>query len=143
MAGAGAFHCQKSNKATKPMANGPPNNLGVDQDGLSDRIESLLPGYVAMGESGMSEHMEHLSMGAGKNEPKTRAMAGMHHGMHGEGGLKGPVNTLPMMLGKGPFGSIEMGGMFTVLKVRDELEGDRDPGWYANPPGTVASRVKG
>jgi hypothetical protein len=50
-----------------------------------------------------------------------------------------PPNTLPMMTGKGPFGAMEMGGMFTVVKVRDGLApGDyRDPGWYRHPPGTV------
>ena len=54
--------------------------------------------------------------------------------------MQGPENTLPMMMGKGPFGNLEMGGMFTVLKVRDELApGDfRDPGPYRIPPGTVA-----
>jgi hypothetical protein len=31
-----------------------------------------------------------------------------------------PDNTLPMMSGQGPFGAVEMGGMFTVLKVRDK-----------------------
>jgi hypothetical protein len=33
-----------------------------------------------------------------------------------------------------------MGGMFTVVKVREGLaRGDyRDPGWYRHPPGTVA-----
>jgi hypothetical protein len=44
------------------------------------------------------------------------------------------------MLGApGPRGYIAMGGMFTILKVRDELSGDADPGWYENPPGTEAS----
>ena len=54
-----------------------------------------------------------------------------------------PANTLPMMTGQGPFGNIEMGGMFTVVKVREGLEaGDyRDPGWYKHPPGTVAYEV--
>ena len=48
-----------------------------------------------------------------------------------------------MMTGHGPFGTIEMGGMFTVVKVREGLEaGDyRDPGWYKHPPGTVAYEV--
>lgn len=57
--------------------------------------------------------------------------------------MNGPENTLAMMAGKGPFGNIKMDGMFTVLKVRDDLAaGDyRDPGWYRNPPGTVARRV--
>jgi hypothetical protein len=36
-----------------------------------------------------------------------------------------------------------MGGMFTVIKVRDHLgaEGELDAGWYASPKGTVARRV--
>ncbi len=81
----------------------------------------MLPGYMAMGETGMAEHQEHTDMGH----------------------MQGPENTLPMMMGKGPFGNLEMGGMFTVLKVRDELApGDfRDPGPYRNPEGTVAHRV--
>jgi hypothetical protein len=44
------------------------------------------------------------------------------------------------MTGEGPFGSVEMGGMFSVLKVRrDQKRGDySDPGWYRHPPGTTA-----
>jgi hypothetical protein len=40
----------------------------------------------------------------------------------------------------GPFGDyISMGGLFTVVKVRDRLKSyDEDPGWYQHPPGTVA-----
>lgn len=34
---------------------------------------------------------------------------------------------------------ITMGGMFTVLKVRNELTSYADPGWYENPPGTLAT----
>jgi len=40
--------------------------------------------------------------------------------------------------GAGPFGLIDMGGMFTIVKVRERLTGDKDPGWYENPSGTVA-----
>jgi len=56
-----------------------------------------------------------------------------------------PENTLPMMDGKGPFGEIEMGGMFTMIKVREGLaRGDfRDPGWYRYPVGTVAREWTG
>ena len=41
-----------------------------------------------------------------------------------------------MMTGFGQFGPIEMGGMFTVMKVREGLAaGDyRDPGWYKIQP---------
>jgi hypothetical protein len=62
-------------------------------------------------------------------------MAGM-----GEMGAPLPPNTLPGQTGTGPFGPAEMGGMFTVVKVREGLAADDygDPGWYAHPPGTVA-----
>jgi hypothetical protein len=37
-----------------------------------------------------------------------------------------------------------MGGMFTLLKVRDKLPADgSDPGLYAFPKGTVAHDVEG
>jgi hypothetical protein len=56
-----------------------------------------------------------------------------------------PENTLPMMDGQGPFGPIEMGGMFTMIKVREGLaRGDfKDPGWYRHPQGTVAKEWTG
>ena len=56
-----------------------------------------------------------------------------------------PDNTMPMMTGAGPFGSAEMGGMFTLLKVRrDQKPGDyRNPGWFKHPAGTVAREVPG
>ncbi len=57
--------------------------------------------------------------------------------------MPGPKNTLPMMTGHGPFGPLDMGGMFTVLKVRDGIASYDDPGWYRHPPGTVARRVSG
>jgi manganese oxidase len=35
-----------------------------------------------------------------------------------------------------------MGGLFTIMKVRDQLKSyDEDPGWYKHPPGTVALRA--
>jgi hypothetical protein len=43
----------------------------------------------------------------------------------------------------GPFGDyISMGGLVTIMKVRDRLTSyDEDPGWYQHPPGTVAVRA--
>ncbi len=116
-----AFHCHKSHHTMNAMGHGIPNVIGVDQSGVEKDIRAMLPGYMAMGRNGMSEHSGHQAMGM----------------------LEGPPNTLPMMTGDGPFGAIEMGGMFTVLKVRDDLARNdfRDPGWYANPPGTVARCV--
>ena len=50
-----------------------------------------------------------------------------------------------MMTGQGPFGPVEMGGMFTVLKVRShQPRGDyKDPGWFKHPQGTQATEWKG
>jgi FtsP/CotA-like multicopper oxidase with cupredoxin domain len=113
-----ALHCHKSHHTMNAMAHNLPNTLGVSQKGVEEKIRQLLPGYMAMGETGMAEHAAHIDH------------------------LKGPKNTLPMMMGKGPFGNIEMGGMFTVVKVRDKLAGyDQDPGWYKHPQGTVAYRL--
>jgi hypothetical protein len=64
-------------------------------------------------------------------------------GMHDMATMEMPLpdNTLPMMTGTGPFGALGMGGMFSVVKVRDDLQrGDyRDPGHYRHPAGTLAS----
>jgi hypothetical protein len=47
-----------------------------------------------------------------------------------------------MMTGAGPYGALDMGGMVTVIKVRDEVAADyRDPGWYKPPKGTMAWKV--
>jgi len=69
-----------------------------------------------------------------------RGMADM-----GEMEMPLPDNTLPMMTGQGPFGPIEMGGMFSVVKVREGLARNdyKDPGWYKHPPGTVAYEWQG
>ncbi|MBS3958108.1 MAG: multicopper oxidase family protein [Lysobacteraceae bacterium] len=116
-----AFHCHMSHHTMGPMGHDIPNTLGVNQRGVEERIRKMLPGYMAMGEFGMAEHQKHTDSGH----------------------MQGPPNTLAMMAGNGPFGPLEMGGMFTVVKVRDDLRpGDySDPGWYRNPAGTVARKV--
>ncbi len=53
-----------------------------------------------------------------------------------------PDNSISMLGGDGPFGLIDMGGMFTILKVRKKLKGNVDPGWFDHPQGTVASEAK-
>ena len=55
-----------------------------------------------------------------------------------------PDNTLPMMTGDGPFGPIEMGGMFTVVRCARDLHRNdyKDPGWFKHPEGTVAHEWK-
>jgi FtsP/CotA-like multicopper oxidase with cupredoxin domain len=107
------FHCHKSHHTMNAMSHDVPNMIGVKQAGVEEKVRSILPGYMAMGETGMGGMMD---MGQ-------------------------PRNTLPMMSGQGPFGAIEMGGMFTVLKVRDGITGYDDPGWYKHPAGTLAKKV--
>jgi hypothetical protein len=69
-----------------------------------------------------------------------RGMADM-----GEMEMPLPDNTARMMSGEGPFGSVEMGGMFSVVKVRKEQKrGDySNPGWFKHPPGAVAYEFDG
>jgi FtsP/CotA-like multicopper oxidase with cupredoxin domain len=112
-----AFHCHMSHHTMNAMGHEVPNALGVDQTDIARRIAQKLPGFMAMGENGMAEHATHA-----KHMP-------------------GPKNTLPMMMGNGPFGPLEMGGMFTIVKVRDGIESYDDPGWYQHPPGTIAHKV--
>jgi hypothetical protein len=61
----------------------------------------------------------------------------------GEMEMPAPDNTLPMMTGSGQFGPIEMGGMFTVMKIREGLgrEDYSDPGPYKFPASTVAYEI--
>jgi len=49
-----------------------------------------------------------------------------------------PANSIPMQSSPGQFAPIDMGGMFTVLKVRDNVDTEDGTGWYQNPAGTVA-----
>lgn len=109
-----AFHCHMSHHTMNAMGHGIPNMLGVEQP--EEHINKVLPNYMAMGETGMSSDMN----------------------------MQGPDNTLPMMMGKGRYGNLEMGGMFTLIKVRDQLgeNGLKDEQtWYQPPEGTQAKKV--
>ncbi len=110
-----ALHCHRRHHPMNAMGHEIPNMIGVNQDDVKDKVRDLVPGYMAMGETGMDE-MTQMNM-------------------------KGPENTLPMMGGEGQFGSVGMGGMFTVLMVRDNLKDYDHPGDYPYPKGTVAEVV--
>jgi FtsP/CotA-like multicopper oxidase with cupredoxin domain len=116
-----ALHCHKSHHTMNAMGHLVPNMLGVKHEDLDDKIQSLVPGYMSMGTDGMADMTEMVEMG-----------------------MPLPENTLPMMMGEGPFGPLEMGGMFTVIKVRENVARDdyHDPGWYQHPPGTVAWKLE-
>jgi FtsP/CotA-like multicopper oxidase with cupredoxin domain len=114
-----AFHCHKSHHTMGPMGHSVPTMIGVDHRGVAKKVTTLIPDYMVMGERGMAD-MQEMEMPL-------------------------PDNTLPMMTGKGPFGALEMGGMFSVVKIREGLARNdyKDPGWYKHPPGTVAWEWKG
>jgi hypothetical protein len=49
-----------------------------------------------------------------------------------------PSNSVAMLGGRGPQGYITMGGMFTVLKVRESIEGVDPKAWAPIDPATQA-----
>ena len=114
-----AFHCHKSHHTMNAMGHDVPTMIGVDHRSVVKKITTLIPDYMVMGERGMADM--------------------------GEMTMEIPHNTAPMMTGEGPFGGVEMGGMFSVVKVRkDQKPGDySNPGWYKHPEGTVAFEVNG
>jgi FtsP/CotA-like multicopper oxidase with cupredoxin domain len=113
-----ALHCHKSHHTMNAMGHDVKNFIGVDKRDIARAIRRMVPDYMPMGSAGMAEM--------------------------GEMEMPMPDNTLPMMTGFGQFGPIEMGGMFTVVKVREGLARDdyRDPGWFKHPAGTVAYEIK-
>jgi manganese oxidase len=113
-----AIHCHKAHHTMNAMGHGVNNFIGVPKREFA-RVRKLLPNYMPMGSAGMAE------------------MGAMEMPM--------PDNTLPMMTGFGQFGPMEMGGMFSVVKVREGLAaGDyADPGPYSHPDGSVAYEFNG
>ncbi len=108
-----AMHCHMTHHVMTQMGHGMPNMIGADTRRLDRRMSRVAPEYMSMGQTGM--------------------------GGMGEMEMAIPENSLPMRGGAGPFSYIDMGGMFTVLKVRDELERADPSGWYEHPAGTVAA----
>ncbi len=113
-----AIHCHKSHHTMNAMGHEVNTFIGAQQRDLGNAIRKLVPDYMPMGTAGMADM--------------------------GEMEMPLPDNTLPMMTGSGPFGPIKMGGMFTVVKVREGLGRDdyKDSGWYTHPKGTVVYEVE-
>ena len=108
-----AMHCHMTHHIMNQMGHGIPNMIGVRRGQAFDRrLRRLVPGYMPMGRDGMASMGDH--------------------------DMPTPANSIPMQGGPGPFSRIDMGGMFTIFKVRDGLTDYEDPGWYEHPEGTVA-----
>ncbi|MCW8963048.1 MAG: copper oxidase [Gammaproteobacteria bacterium] len=111
-------HCHMTHHTMTQMGHGLTNMMGMDIKGLMPQVNNAIGGgYMPMGEKGMYD-MAFMQMDMPEN---SRPMAGV-----------------PLQYGKGT-----MGGLFTIFKVREELSGYDDPGWYKHPKGTVASLAKG
>jgi hypothetical protein len=106
-----AMHCHMTHHVMSQMGHGLPNLVGASMDKVDHRMSRILPAYMTMGTTG----------GGGMGEME----------------MPIPPNSLPMKGGMGPFSYIDMGGMFTVLKVRDDVAHADKDGWYVHPPGTV------
>jgi FtsP/CotA-like multicopper oxidase with cupredoxin domain len=106
------LHCHMTHHVMNQMGHNVPNMLGATAGKVDQRVSALVPGYMTMGRSGMGEMAE-------MNMPV-------------------PKNSIPMMGSKGAHDVITMGGMFTILKVREGLTSYADPGWYEAPEGTRA-----
>ncbi|HEY0008943.1 MAG TPA: multicopper oxidase domain-containing protein [Tepidisphaeraceae bacterium] len=111
-----AMHCHMTHHVMNQMGHEMPNMIGVNADGLDKQVRSLLPGYMTMGQEGMGDM--------------------------GDMGMAMPPNSIPMVGAQGPHDYITMGGMFTILKVRENLpDGYGDPGWYQDKPGERATHA--
>lgn len=107
-----AIHCHMTHHVMTQMGHGIPNLIGTDASEFDIELAKHVPALARMGQLGLDEH-------------------------DGDAAVI-PPNSTPMAGGDGPFGYITMGGMFTVVKVRESLDGDADPGWYKAPAGTQA-----
>jgi len=113
-----AMHCHMTHHVMNQMGHEFPNMIGINTDGIDEKVQRLLPEYMTMGQDGMGDMAEHIEAGH----------------------MKVPPNSIPMIGAMGQHDYITMGGMFTILKVRENLASyEQDPGWYSDPPGTLAS----
>lgn len=108
-----AMHCHMTHHVMMQMGHGLPNMVGADMRKVDRRMSRVMPEYMTMGTAGM--------------------------GGMGEMEMEMPPNSLPMRGGHGPFSYIDMGGMFTVLKVREDPNAADAAGWFKHPRGTVAN----
>lgn len=110
-----ALHCHMTHHVMMQMGHGIPNMVGVDTSELDPRVRRVIPEYMSMGTTGM--------------------------GGMGTMDMPQPPNSIPMRGGPGPFSYIDMGGMVTVVKVREDPARADPAGWYQHPRGQVAEQA--
>jgi FtsP/CotA-like multicopper oxidase with cupredoxin domain len=105
------LHCHMTHHVMTQMGHEASNTTGVDSARVDRALQRVLPDAMTMGANGMGD-MAEMEMPA-------------------------PTNSVPMRGAPGPFGTIDMGGMFTIVKIRGPHDTGAD-GWYRHPEGTVA-----
>ena len=91
---------------------GIPTVVGVDPSDFDGALMDHVPEFLAAGEMAAQEH--------------THAQDVM------------PRNSIAMLGGSGAFGYVTMGGMFSILKVRESRTPGDEAGWYEGPKETQA-----
>lgn len=111
-AGDWPIHCHMTHHTMTQMGHGLPVMVGADPAAVQVALHKVAPGAMVMGTNGMGE-MSTMEMDF-------------------------PRNSAPMRGGLGSHGPIDMGGMFTVLSVREPGSLESADGWYFQPPRTIA-----
>ncbi|WP_236607686.1 copper oxidase [Sandaracinus amylolyticus] len=110
-----AIHCHMTHHVMMQMGHDISNMVGVDAGEVDPRVRRVIPEYMSMGTTGMGE-MGTMDMPL-------------------------PPNSIPMRGGPGPFSYIDMGGMMTIVKVRENARTADPAAWYQHPRGAVSERA--
>lgn len=98
-----AMHCHMTHHTMNQMGHGIPNLAGLDPTFMDEALAEVVPELLEGG--------RHTT---GPRESESVI----------------PTNTAAMIGKRGPKGMITMGGMFTILKIRDQIDEGKQPKWY-------------
>lgn len=104
-------HCHMTHHMMNQMGHGIPNLIGLDPSIVDEQLGRVIPEYLSTGQTMADD-----------SDPDAAI----------------PHNSIPMFGGPGPFGTLNMGGMVTVIKIRESIDAAEDLAWYSHPRGTVA-----
>ncbi len=118
-----ALHCHMTHHLMTQMGHDVPNLIGVEHSLFDEKIGAVVPEFTNVPGD--------MPRDVVSDTPTDQA----------GGDDSVPANSLPMISTRGPFGYVTMSGMFTVLKVRDQLSSTGEAEPYVHPPGTLADRA--
>jgi len=108
-----AMHCHMTHHVMTQMGHNIPNMIGADTKAVDARLARVEPQAMTMGQAGMG----------------------------GEMTMPIPANSVAMRSSPGPYGPIDMGGMFTLIKVRERAAEADAASWYTQPAGTRVEKA--